>query len=562
MDIIKPRLLSFFCILAAVGLALAVSACGPGAGDIDRADDIPARLAQYAPVEMTVDPALLNDEQTQVAKKLIEAARHIDDIFWKQASTQGPALREELERSNSEEDAALLHYLKINYGPFDRLDGNRPFIGAETKPAGATFYPPDMTAEEFQAYTAAHPEAKPDLESPYTLIRREGGELKAVPYSEAYREDLEPAAAALREAAQITSNLSLKKYLNQKADDLLSNDYYRSDCDWIDLRDNRIEIVIGPYEVYEDGLLGLKAAYESVVYVNDAGEMAKLRGLIDFLGEMQAGLPVEEKYKDQKVAGLSSPLNVVHLMYNAGDTRAGVQTLAFVLPNDERVREEKGSKKVMLKNVIEAKFNTTLLPIARKTMIPEDVEFVGFDSFFNHSLLHELSHTLGLNYITLPDGTRTTVNKALRDAYSPIEEAKADVVGLYNAGFLMDKGWIPREKEREIYSTYLAGMFRSLRFGLHEAHGLGVLIQYNYMMEKGAFSFDEERGRHRLDLEALPGAVESLARDLLVLEGDGDYDKARAFLEKYGAIDARIEATVAGLADIPVDIQPVFKELE
>lgn len=568
MNIIKPRKFSMFEVLAAAALVLALAACGPKGGDEGeiaaavRATDVARRLSQFAPVDMSIDPALLNEEQAQVAAKLIEAARHIDRIFWKQASDTGLDLKAKLEASSTREDADALHYLKINYGAFDRLDGHRPFLGSETKPAGATFYPPDMTVREFQEFVAAHPERKEAFESPYTLIRRIDGELTAVPYSEAYSEDLEPAAAALREAAEITSNLSLNKYLNQRADDLLSNDYYQSDCDWIDLEGNKIEIVIGPYEVYEDGLMALKAAYESFVYVNDEAEMDKLRGLIDFLGDMQANLPVEPEYKEQKVAGLSSPLNVAQLIFNAGDTRAGVQTLAFVLPNDERVREEKGSKKVMLKNVIEAKFKTTLIPIAHETMSPKDVEQVGFYAFFNHTMLHELSHTLGVNYVTLADGTRTTVNKALRDTYSPIEEGKADVVGVYNVRLLMDKGWIPRDKEREIYSTYLAGMFRSLRFGLHEAHGLGVLIQYNYMMEKGAFLYDEAAGKYRLDMAVIPGAIESLARELLILEGDGDYDKAKAFLDKYGRIDDRIEATVARLTSIPVDIEPVFKNLD
>lgn len=521
--------------------------------------DIKERLAKYSPTDIVIDEALLTPEDRQVLAKLVLAARKIDDIFWKQSCPDGPGLRARLERSADPADKDYLRFLNINFGPWDRQDENRPFIGTATKPAGAAFYPPDLGREEFEAYLKGHPELRESLESPYTVIRREGGSLVAVPYSVAYREDLEVVAGHLREAAALTSNASLKAYLDRKAADLLSNDYFTGDCLWIDLKDNLVEIVIGPYEVYEDALLGFKASYEAYVYFNDREEMAKIKGYLDFLEDMQKNLPVAPKYKDQKVSGLESPLHVVFEVLTAGDCKAGVQTSAFVLPNDERVREKKGSKKVFLKNIMEAKFAKSLAPIARRVLTPDDAAAVSFSAYFNETILHEICHVLGLNYITLPDGTKTTVNRALRDLQSCVEEAKADVVGVYCIPLLMEKGWIPRDRTREVYTTYLAGMFRAMRFGVTEAHGLGTLIQFNYLREKGAFVHDPAAGTFRVDFAKVQDAVRELAARFLVLEGDGDYDQVARFVKQYGQMDDLTRETIEGLKDIPVDIEPVFR---
>ncbi len=361
------------------------------------------------------------------------------------------------------------------------------------------------------------------------------------------------------EAAEITSNPSLKKYLNQRAEDLLGNDYYESDCLWIDLEDNLVEIVIGPFEVYEDTLMGIKAAYEAFVYINDRKEMKKIEGYLDYLGDMQRNLPVERKYKDQEVTGLESPLNVVFEVFTAGDTKAGVQTSAFVLPNDERVREEKGTKKVFLKNMMEAKFNKSLVPISKKILDAEDVQHVTFFAYFNETILHEIAHVLGVNYVTLPDGTRTTVNRALKDHYSALEEAKADIAGLYSVPLLIQKGLIPKEKEKEIYTTFLAGFFRSMRFGVASAHGMANLIEFNYLKEKGGFMYDEATGKFKVDPDKMKEGVRALARDLLVLQGDGNYENASKFIAKYGHMNELITKTIDKLQDIPVDIKPIFK---
>jgi len=526
--------------------------------ELRKLPDIQKRLAKYAPTEITCDEKILNEEQKRVLEKLILAAKYMDNIFWKQAYHEGLALKKELERSTSAADKDYLHFLKINFGPFDRQDENRPFIGSSRKPLGAGFYPPDLSKEEFEEFIKQHHENKGEFESPYTVIKRKEGKLVAIPYNEEYREDLEPAAKALSEASELSSNLSLKKYLSRRAQDLLSNNYYQSDCLWIDLKDNLAEIVIGPYEVYEDNLNGLKVAYESFVYVNDLEEMKKIKGYLDYLDEMQQNLPVEQKYKEQKVKGLESPLNVVIEVFTAGDAKAGILTSAFVLPNDEKVREEKGTKKVFLKNVMEAKFRKCLIPISERILSAEDMSFVSFEAYFNEIILHEICHALGTNYITLPDGTKTTVNKALKDLYSPLEEAKADIVGLYNVQLLMEKGWIPKEKEKEIYITFLAGIFRSLRFGAREAHGLATLIQFNFLREKGAFVFGPESKKFKVNWEKIKDSVKELAKEFLILQGKGNYEEAAQFISRYDQLDELTQETIKALEGIPVDIEPVF----
>lgn len=524
-----------------------------------KAPDIAGRLAKYAPTEISVDPASLNAEDRRVVNKLIEAAQVLDEIYWKQTYPQGPALAARLRASADPADKPALDFFLLNFGPFDRSDENKPFLGTDKKPLGAGFYPPDLTKEEFEKYIAADPAERAALESEFRVIKRENGKLAAVPYSIEYKPELERLSARLKEAAVLTSNPSLQAYLSRRAVDLVNNEYYESDCLWIDLKDNLPEIVIGPYEVYEDALLGLKASYESYVYINDFEGMKKLQAYLDHLDEMQRTLPVEQKYKDQSVKGLSSPLNVVNEVFTAGDARAGIMTSAFVLPNDERVREKKGSKKVFLKNMMEAKFSKSLVPIAARVMAPADAALVTFDAYFVEVLLHEICHALGLNYVTLPDGTKTTVGKALRNLNTPIEEAKADVLGIQSVPLLVQRGVIAKERQDEIYASYLAGMFRVMRFGTTEAHGLGVLLQFNFLREKGAFVFDAASGKFAVDRGTIEGAVRELAARFLILEGDGDYAKAQAFIARYGTMDAPTKAALDALKDIPVDIAPIFK---
>lgn len=527
--------------------------------EIQKADlqHVQSQLKKFAPVTIAYDKTFLSEQDQRVVLKLVEAARSIDQIFLHQVYSENESLKKALLKSKDNDIQPYLDYFQIMYGPFDRLDENKPFLGANSKPAGANFYPGDLTKEEFNQWIENHPESKNDFESNFTIIRRENNELVAIPYSKAYEDQLKSAAKHLKKAAELAENSSLKKYLNSRADAFLSNDYFQSDMDWMDL-DSPIEVVIGPYEVYEDALMGYKAAFEAFITVVDPIESEKLSIVASYLDAMEKNLPYKDEYKNFD-RGSSSPIKVVHEIYTAGDTRAGVQTLAFNLPNDERVREAKGSKKVLLKNVQEAKFNKILMPIAEKVIHPDQLANVAFDAYFNHILLHEVSHGLGPGTLVLPNGEKTTVNKMLSDTYSTLEEAKADVCGNFNVQFLIDQGVFPKALESSLYETYLAGMFRSVRFGIESAHGRGNMIQFNFLMERGAFVYDKETQQFSVNHTKVRDAITELANILLTIQAEGNYRMAKDFIAKYGLMNESMQIALNKLDEIPVDIKPIFE---
>lgn len=527
--------------------------------ELQRADInyVQNQLAKFAPVRISYDRSILSERDHQVVLKLVAAAKLIDQIFLRQVYAHNEAIQKALLKSRQPEDAVYLDYFKIMYGPFDRLEENKPFLIATPKPLGANYYPEDLTKDDFFDWIAKHPEDKEAFESNFTIIRRSGERLVAIPYSEAYKDLLVPAARLLREAAELSDNESLKRYLTSRAEAFLSNDYYQSDMDWMDL-DSPIEVVIGPYEVYEDELLGYKAAFESFITVVDPVESQKLATIGGYLNAMEQNLPYPDQYKNFE-RGQSSPFKVVQEIYTAGDTRAGIQTIAFNLPNDERVREAKGSKKVLLKNIMAAKFEQILIPIAEKVIDPEQLPNLSFDAYFNHVLLHEVSHGLGPGTLTLPGGEKTTVNKMLAETYSTIEEAKADVCGNYNVQFLIDQGVFPKTLEQTLYVTYLAGMFRSVRFGIESAHARANMIQFNYLLANGAVQFDDQNQKFRVNHDKIKSAVRSLAHELLLIQAKGDYQKAKKLIERYGVMNPSLQATLANLGAIPVDIKPIYE---
>jgi len=475
-------------------------------------------------------------------------------------------LRRRLASPVNPTEGLLARYLAINYDAYDRLDDFEPFLSAvdpsgkqlvTAKPLGATFYPTDLTREEWERHLKEHPEDREAFQSNFTVIRRRAGELVAVPYSVEYQAELAKAAKRLQEASDRVGNQSLARFLRSRAAAFGSNDYQQSDMDWMDVKDSILEVTIGPYEVYEDRQFNYKAAFEAFITVRDAAESQKLAKVAGYLTEMEKNLPIPDEYKNFH-RGLSSPILVVDLIYSAGDTRAGVQTLAFNLPNDERVRAKKGSKKVMLKNISHAKFDKILVPIADKILAVDQRSKLSFDAYFNHTLMHEVSHGLGPGFIE-KDGKRMTVNLALKDLYSTMEEAKADVLGMYNTLFLVDKGVLPAELRQTAPVTFLAGIFRSVRFGVHEAHGRANLVAFNYLLDKGAYRHDPQTGTFSVDLDAAPGAIRSLAHDLLTLQAQGDYEAALAMVERFGLMRPEMQAALAKLGDIPVDIVPEFE---
>ncbi|MHB2148504.1 dipeptidyl-peptidase 3 family protein [Calditrichota bacterium LG25] len=514
-------------------------------------------IAQFAPTEIKYDHSLLDERKQKVVENLYRAAKIMDEIFLDQVYFKNFEIREQLRASSDPLDQLRLEYFTIMFGPFDRLNHDKPFIGNTPKPKGANYYPPDMTREEFENWLKAHPEDEAAFTSEFTVIRRQNGKLVAIPYSEYYKEYLTRAADYLKKAAEFADNPSLKKYLQLRAEAFLNNDYYESDLAWMDLKDHTIEVVIGPYEVYEDKLFNYKAAFEAFITLRDPVESAKLKKFAGYLDEMEKNLPIPDAYKNFN-RGSESPMVVVQEVFSAGDTKAGVQTLAFNLPNDERVREAKGSKKVMLKNIHEAKFDKLLKPIAEKVLFAEQLPLVTFEGFFNHTLMHEISHGLGPGKIVL-NGRQTEVKKELKETYSSIEECKADVLGMYNNLFMIEKGVYPPEFEKQIYVTFLAGIFRSIRFGINEAHGAGNAVIFNYLLEKGAYQFDPAAHRVKVNFEKIKDGVRDLANKVLTIQAQGDYMGAKQLLEKYGVESEPIMIMRARLQELPVDIKPIFQ---
>ncbi len=522
------------------------------------APDIPERLKQLPATPIDYDRSLLDDREKQALAELIEASRPMGDIFLRQVSEKNPALRRRLtsEAAHGAAGAAdALAFFRINAGPWDRLAANAPFIGTQPKPPGAAFYPANMTKAEFESWVAAHPADKAAFTGLFTVIRRDGRSLTAIPYSQEYRAFLEAAAGHLRKAAALTGNASLRTYLGGRADALISNDYYASDLSWMDL-DSDIEVVIGPYEVYEDALFNYKASFTSFVAVRDKAESQKLAVYAEHLPDMEKNLPIPDEHKNTS-RKFESPIRVVQEIYTAGDTRAGVQTAAFNLPNDERVRQAKGSKKVLLKNVMEAKFRVAGKPIAERVLEPDQLQEVSSEVYFNHTLFHELAHGLGPGVITGPDGKKLEARLLLKNLYATIEECKADVVGMWILLQAIDNRWLTAFDEDTLAVTTSALMFRSIRFGVGEAHGGGTAVQWNWFAEKGVV-VPADGGRFRVATHRFREAVRSLANELLMIEATGDFARAEKLLATYGKLTPEMERVNARLKDIPVDIAPVY----
>jgi len=513
--------------------------------------DVGKRLAKFAPVDFSVDLSKLTAAEREALSHLRRATDAIDRIFWVQVGEAALRLRTAA-RAAGEPVSSLF---EIMYGPWDRLLHHEAFFGGEARPAGAGFYPKDLTKAELLAYFQANPGEKTALESPYTVVRREGKKLVAVPYREAYAAELKIASEALLAAAAKVPDVSLAKFLNGRAKALLSDDYFDSECDWMDVGESRIDVTFGPYEVYEDTLLGQKTAFEAIIGLRDEAATKALDMYKQNLGMLDAALPIDPKHRGRRAVG--SPIIAINKIYAGGDARKGVSALAFNLPNDEKVRAKKGSKKVMLKNVSQAKFDKILRPIAARLLDATQAPNIDFETFFNQGLMHEMSHGMGPG-ILMKGGKETTVSKELRELYPAIEEAKADVVGLFSTKVLLDKGLLGKDRARFVYPSYVAGLMRSIRFGAAEAHGKANALQLTFLEQEGAVQFDEMAGRFRADEAKFPAAIEKLARALLVIEGEGDYAAAKAFLAKYGKVAPHVVKALAGLGELPVDIAPKY----
>jgi hypothetical protein len=519
-------------------------------------DDGPlrAKIAQFAPAVLTADVSTLPDAEKQALDRIIAAARLLEPVFDRQAWAGNPAARAALAQDTSDHGKVVLAYFDLMRGPWDRQDHFKPFATDQARPPGAGFYPEDLTADAFKAYVAAHPEQKEALEGLTTVVVRDGDRLKAVPYGHAYAEWLKPSAALLVEAAGLTQNKSLRTFLTSRAAAFGSDEYRQSDKDWMDL-DARVEPTIGPYETYEDDLLGLKASFEAFVTVSDPAASAKLAHYKKLLPDMETNLPIPAGAHGKR--GGDSPIRVVDLVYTSGDARKSVQTIAFNLPNDEVVRKEKGAKKVLLRNLIETKFDRIMRPLGEKILDPSQVPLLSAESFFDETLFHELSHSLGPAFVK-GSGSKTEVRVALESSASAIEECKADVAGAYNILYLIKRGEMPKELHDKLLVSYFAGLFRSVRFGVAEAHGQAAAIQINRFLEEGGARFDPGTKKLTVDLPKLEASIGKLVHDLCVLQWNGDKPGVAAMLAKYGVMSDTMTAAMTGLDAIPVDVNPIY----
>lgn len=500
------------------------------------------QLQKYTEVSLTTDVGKLSENDKKMIPLLIDAAKAMDDVFWKEAYGNKDSLL------NNIKDENLRKFTIINYGPWDRLNNNESFVsGIGEKPAGANFYPPDMTKEELDTSKVQ------DLKSQYTLVRRDtGGNLYAVPYHEAFASEHQLAAAKLKEAAKYAVDPGFKKYLILRAEALLNDNYQPSDLAWLDMKNNSLDIVIGPIETYEDRLFGYKASHEAYVLVKDKEWSERLEKYTSMLPDLQKELPVADGYKQEK-PGSDSDLNAYDVIYYAGDCNAGSKTIAINLPNDEQVQLQKGTRRLQLKNAMKAKFDKILVPIADVLIAPEQRQHVKFDAFFNNTMFHEVAHGLGIKNTINGKGT---VRKALKEEASALEEGKADILGLYMVTKLIDQGEITNASLEDHYVTFMASIFRSVRFGASSAHGRANMLRFNFFKDMGAFTRDPETGYYRVNFEKMQEAMNALSNKILTLQGNGDYEGVKELMREKAVIGPQLQKDLDKLskANIPVDV--------
>ena len=575
MDMCKRTLHAAFVVFPFAAAMVVAASGGVAVNDVvQTAEAIPSTrevatmAARFAPADIRADVTSLPPNERRALAKLVDAARLMDSLFLRQAWAGNDAMLQELAhdaliRSRAagagaaEAAQAKLHYFLINKGPWSRLDHNRVFIpGAPAKPEGANFYPAGATKAEVQRWLdSLTGEEKARATGFFTTIRRTAsGGLTAVPYSVEYQGELARAASLLRDAAELTTQPTLKRFLTTRADAFLNDDYYASDVAWMEL-DASIEPTIGPYEVYEDEWFNFKAAFEAFITIRDEAESKKLQAFSTHLQELENALPIDPKYRNPQLGALA-PIRVVNVVFSAGDGNRGVQTAAFNLPNDERVVREKGTKRVMLRNMQDAKFNRVLVPISKVALAATDQKNVAFDAFFTHILMHELMHGLGPHNISV-SGRSTTVRQEFKELYSAMEEAKADISGLWALRQLADRKLIDPAITKTMYTTFLASAFRSIRFGINEAHGRGIAVQLNYLLDAGAFKV-LPGGAFAVDEAKIAEAVTSLTREIMTIQAEGNYGKAKELLDRLGVVRPSVQKVLDRLTNVPVDIEPNF----
>ncbi|HEX4074416.1 MAG TPA: hypothetical protein VHX49_03355 [Candidatus Acidoferrales bacterium] len=549
------NLLIAFAIVV-IPLALTGSGVSSQSSKLVVAPYLAQRVAKFKKVHMPYDSRTLTDREKQMVAKLVDASGLLDCIYWRQSDPEGLKLYLSLAGKSDPQDVMLREYLKINGGRFDLIDDNKPFVGTAPMPPGRGFFPWGMTPGEFNAYLAAHPDQKAALYNPYTMVRRKRALLEAVPYHIEFAEFLKPMAADLRDAAALSDDPAFANFLRLRADALLTDDFYKSDIAWLDLKDPKFDVIFAPYEVYLDGLLGVKTSYGASVMIRDDAESKKVEVFQNYVPQLQESLALPAADLPSK-HGKQSPMEVVDGVYRAGDLLHGYQAVADNLPNDPRIHEEKGSKKMFWKNFMDARVNYVIMPLAQELMRPDQAKMASTEGLMDFVILHEISHGLGPAFAHTAAG-KVGVGAAIGPQYSSLEESKADVTSMHNVKWLVDHGVIPKDKLDGIYASYLAETFRTIRFGIAEAHGQGSMMQLSYLTEQGAIRRDPATGRYEVDFAKFPGAIESLDKELLEQEATGDRARAEAWFKKYAVMPPELAAALAECSDVPVDIDPEF----
>jgi hypothetical protein len=535
------------------------AAKGAASAKLQVAADLDQRLAKFHVVQMPFRSAGLNLRERKLVTKLVEACQSLEQIYWRQSDPEALALYQSLEASQHAQDRKLRRYLRINGSRFDLVDENKPFVGTETMPPGRALYPKGLTQAQIDAFLKDHPAKRAEIYNPYTVVRWHGDTLEGLPYHIAYRTFLEPAAKSLREAAALSDDSAFAKFLRLRADALLSDDYFESDLAWLDLKDPKFDIIFAPYETYLDGLLGVKGSYGAAVMIRNEEQSKKLALFQKYESDIQDALPLAPEDRPSK-RGLQTPMEVMDTPFRVGDLRHGYQAVADNLPNDPRVHEKKGSKKIFFKNFMDARVNYIILPVARKLMRADQSAKASADGYLLATIMHEICHGLGPAFARTAAGQRD-IRAAIGPAFSGLEEAKADVVGMYGLHWLVEHDVLPKERLEEYYASYLAGIFRTVRFGTGEAHGRAEMMEFNYLSERGAIQRDAA-GHYGVDFVKMPEAIAALAKELLEIEATGDRARAESWFAKYGAMPTELQSALKSASDVPVDIDPVssFKE--
>lgn len=537
-------------------LAIGLAACQKSTDKPkEMKSDMQKKIDQFAKIEISVNMDHLSAKEKEMVKLLVKAGEYADRVFWKQTSYDAIPTRDMLASKSDQASKEALEYVNISYGPYDRITGER-FVGdgAAKRPDGGTFYPADMTREEFEKYIKDNPSQEKELTGQYTVVVRDGNKLKGVPYHEYYKDEITEMAKLLTQASELAENESLKKYLAARAKAIASDNYYDSDVLWMKLKDNNVDIVIGPIENYEDGLFNYKTAFEAAVMVKDPEGTKELQVFQSHIDALEQNLPSKKEYIRQS-AGKGNVLEVVNIAFFGGDFQAGIKTIAASLPNDPKVHDEFGGKKQMYKNLMEAKFEKILVPIGAQIISAEDRKYIDKHAFTTFVTMHEVSHTLGRGFVFGND--KLEVRKALKEMYSPLEEAKADVLGIYNMEYFKRQGIYDEEMIKKFYVTYLVGLFRSIRFGAEDAHGQANIAQMAFLKEQGALGRDD-KGNWVIHFDKFHAGVTALAKTLLELQAEGNYEGAKQFLAKYGEVTADIKADIEKMNAIPRDLNTTY----